>query len=533
MTTTFTGTAQLTDAELVTLSLAGDRTAYAAIVERYQQLICAITYASCGDLHLSEDLAQETFLAAWRSLPQLKDPHQLRAWLRGIARNVVHNALRKQGRTPPTQSQPDSDVLSGGSATPSDEAISREEHALLWQNLSRLPEEYREPMVLYYRQGQSTAAVAAALEISEDAARQRLSRGRAMLAQRIEHLIDRGLRTSGPGKAFAVAVVAALPGLAVSHSASALGLAAAKSGASAKAVATIAGVANILLGPMIGLGSTYVGYRIGLEQTVAPEEHRFVRRFFVKVFFFALAFTGIILGTIFGARWLRLGPTVSTALMVTLTTSYVAGLVTLSLWYSRRIRAMRAELTANQPELREKAQRSAEQWKFHYRSRWSLLGLPLIHINIGGTPDLRMPVAKGWIAIGTIAYSPLLAIGTIAIAPISWGAFSAGVLTYGGIAIGIWSIGIFAVGWKSIGVCAIAWKAAQGVVAMAFDYASGINALARHVDDARANAFFQSSSLFRTWDWIANHCNWLWLICLFPMLIMVRRARRIRQTVRV
>src|SRR5438552_14635192 len=104
--TSLTTPSQMNDAELIAMCRQGDREAYATIVRRYQSVICALTYASCGDVHQSEDLAQETFLAAWKNLRELKDPSHLRAWLRGIARNIVHSALRKQGRTTAMRAQP-------------------------------------------------------------------------------------------------------------------------------------------------------------------------------------------------------------------------------------------------------------------------------------------------------------------------------------------------------------------------------------------------------------------------------------------
>ena len=79
--------------------------------------------------------------------------------------------------------------------------------------------------------------------------------------------------------------------------------------------------------------------------------------------------------------------------------------------------------------MRERAQRSAQQWAIQYRSRWRLLGLPLIDINIGSTADGRPAVAKGWIAIGAKAYGLLIAVGAIAIAPVSWGGCSLGLGT--------------------------------------------------------------------------------------------------------
>ncbi|MGZ4964764.1 MAG: RNA polymerase sigma factor, partial [Limisphaerales bacterium] len=85
--------------------------------------------------------------------------------------------------------------------------------------LSGLPQIYREPMVLFYRQNESVPAVAEVLEISEEAVRQRLSRGRIMLAERVTRVIRSGLRKSGPGPEFAIAVIGALPILAVATTA--------------------------------------------------------------------------------------------------------------------------------------------------------------------------------------------------------------------------------------------------------------------------------------------------------------------------
>ena len=197
--------AGLTDEQLVALCRGGDRDAFGVVVARYQSLICALTYAGCGDVHRSEDVAQETFLRAWKHLGDLREAGRLRAWLCGIARNLLAGERRKQGRHPTMAAgggvadRSFGGVASGGlpfdesavssEPAPPEEAMRREERAMLWSTLERLPVEYREPLVLFYRHGESVAAVAAALELSEDAARQRLSRGRAMLAKRLEHIV--------------------------------------------------------------------------------------------------------------------------------------------------------------------------------------------------------------------------------------------------------------------------------------------------------------------------------------------------------
>ena len=161
-------TASDSDAQLVERSLFGDAAAFGGIVERYQGLICGLAYSACGNPHLSEDLAQETFIAAWRQLRDLRETDKLKAWLCGIARNVINNHFRKQQRTPTAQAAELHESLPALANSPSENAMSRQEEALVWRALEAMPENYREPLVLFYRQQESVAAVAASLDLSED-----------------------------------------------------------------------------------------------------------------------------------------------------------------------------------------------------------------------------------------------------------------------------------------------------------------------------------------------------------------------------
>src|SRR5437879_12801123 len=90
----------LDDAPLVELGLHGNRDAFCQLVSRYQSPICALAYSACGDISHSEDLAQETFIIAWRKLSDLKEPAKFKSWLYGIGRNLIHNAFRQQIRNP-------------------------------------------------------------------------------------------------------------------------------------------------------------------------------------------------------------------------------------------------------------------------------------------------------------------------------------------------------------------------------------------------------------------------------------------------
>ncbi len=234
------------DVQLVEWSLTGDRDAFRQIVERYQSLVCSITYNATGSLTLSEDLAQETFVAAWKQLPELREPSHLRAWLCGIARFLVGKQLRRQGHEPVHAAETVDTIheLPASDPSPVAQAVSREEEAILWRALERIPETYREPLILFYREQQSVERVAAELELSEDAVKQRLSRGRKLLHEEVISFVEGTLSRSTPGQAFSGAVLAALPMATASAAASTASAAAAKSGA----LAWLAPVVGILGG---------------------------------------------------------------------------------------------------------------------------------------------------------------------------------------------------------------------------------------------------------------------------------------------
>jgi RNA polymerase sigma factor (sigma-70 family) len=221
------------DAQLVESSLRGDTQAFGSLVERHQSLVCGLAYSACGNVHVSEDLAQETFIVAWRQLRTLREKANVRGWLCGIARHVINNFLRRQQRTPTAKAADLDEVLDASSNEPSPDeiAINEQETALLWRALQTLPENYREPMVLYYRQQESVAAVAESLGLSEDAVKQRLARGRAMLAEHVERLMGNTLRNTQPTAAFTCSVLAALSVATTSASAATAGATLAKGGA--------------------------------------------------------------------------------------------------------------------------------------------------------------------------------------------------------------------------------------------------------------------------------------------------------------
>jgi RNA polymerase sigma factor (sigma-70 family) len=199
----------MTDAELIRATAAGDARAFATLVTRYQGLACAVGLASTGDPALAEDLAQEAFVVAWRRLPGLADPDRFAPWLCGIVRNVARSTRRHQRRHAPAATEPFERArgLESEAPSPLDQVMARQRLATAWDALRRLPVRYREPLVLYCHLDRSAARVAACMGLSEEAVRQRLSRARRQLRDRID-MIERIVSAGRPPIALGASVVA-------------------------------------------------------------------------------------------------------------------------------------------------------------------------------------------------------------------------------------------------------------------------------------------------------------------------------------
>jgi RNA polymerase sigma factor (sigma-70 family) len=214
-------TIAMTDGELLEASRRGERDAFGALVERYQDVICAITYSRTRDQALSEDVAQDTFIAAWKQLDQLREPGRLRSWLCGIARNLARKARRRSDRETPIDVEADVPLTAAG-ASPFEAVSGAQAERVVGEALSKVPETYRDVLVLYYREQRSVREVSEALGISEAATLQRLARGRQYLADGLSSLVERSLRAQRkPRRDLAAAVVAALPIIAGSRVATA------------------------------------------------------------------------------------------------------------------------------------------------------------------------------------------------------------------------------------------------------------------------------------------------------------------------
>ncbi|HEV7554055.1 MAG TPA: sigma-70 family RNA polymerase sigma factor [Kofleriaceae bacterium] len=199
------------DVELVEASLRGEHEAFGHLVARYQDVVCAVSYSSTGDQVLSEDVAQDTFIAAWRQLDRLRNSERLRPWLCGIARNLARTARKRRRREPFV----DADEQIAPGASPFDVAARGDVERVVRDALARIPDAYREVLVLYYREDQSIREVAAALGLTEATVMQRLSRGRRYLADSVTELVESSLRSERRNRDLVAAVLATIAVIAI------------------------------------------------------------------------------------------------------------------------------------------------------------------------------------------------------------------------------------------------------------------------------------------------------------------------------
>jgi RNA polymerase sigma factor (sigma-70 family) len=250
------------DNDLVRASLQGSPKAFGVLVGRYQSLVCAITYSATSSVEKSEELAQEVFLRAWRSLSQLQDLSKFRPWLCSIARSTVQNWFRDRqrdvvGRAAPLDAAADMPSEESG---PEEAAMIQEQKAVVQQALAEIPEALREPLILFYREQKSIQEVARQFDLTENTARQRISRGRRLLRKQVAHMVETTLARTRPGKAFTTAVLVCIAGTAGKSSAAvavvgaasaagqSAGLASLLSGATARIAAVAAGLALVTAG---------------------------------------------------------------------------------------------------------------------------------------------------------------------------------------------------------------------------------------------------------------------------------------------
>lgn len=524
------------DAELVAATLAGDRRAFGRIVERYQRLLCSLAYSATGELSQSEDLAQETFVDAWRQLADLREPEKLRAWLCGILRFKVSRLRRSDGREPVRRADPleTAEAIESDDEPTADLAIRHEEQALMWSALERVPEIYREPLVLYYREHRSIEHVAVALDLTEDAVKQRLARGRKVLQEQVLAFVEGALERSTPGKLFTIAVLAALPaiGTPTTAHAAAVGAGAAMA-AQGGALAKTTGLA-VLATSVSGVIGAFLSLRASLDQSRTPRERRATVKittgFIVAVGGFLLALWLLRAGA---WKWWDQRVVFAVAAQV-LTLGFIALWPLTMLRVLADMRRLRTAERRAQPALFRGTPDRIGSTAGQYRSRLAPLGVPLVHIRFA-KPDDGEPPVVGWFAGGDRAYGLVAAWGAYAVAPLSVGSVAVGIVAVGNLSIGVFSLGTaalggFAIGCASVGYKAFAWLSALGWhsaqgggFSLARTAAEGPVAFAAHANDAAARAILASPQSEQSFLMFISVIT---VLSVLPLVYYARAVRR-------
>ena len=253
------------DSGLVRKAMAGDRKAFVRLVERYQAMTSAITLSILREATCSEDAAQDAFITAWKKLATLREPAQFRPWLAAIARNRALEKLRKRRVELPLEEE----QFSAESAPGPDEILShRDDLEFALRVIDSLPEKYRTPLILFYREDQSIKLVAESLGLSEDTVKQRLHRGRKALRENVEKSFASALLRSAPTTVFTASVAASLtalaPPAATAAAVSSQSLATSGTSAASTTTAMITSTKlSFLTAAFAGLACIPVGYGLG------------------------------------------------------------------------------------------------------------------------------------------------------------------------------------------------------------------------------------------------------------------------------
>ncbi|MCZ4312732.1 RNA polymerase sigma factor RpoE [Comamonadaceae bacterium G21597-S1] len=190
------------DRELVERTVAGDQRAYELLVLKYQRRIQRLIGRMVRDVDLVEDIAQETFIRAYRALHQFRGDAQFYTWLYRIAVNTAKKALMDLKRDPTVSeaawrtSDDDDETSRPGNEpiadeTPESVLAAKEIGAVVNAAMEALPSDLREAVILREIEGLTYEEIAAAMNCPIGTVRSRIFRAREAVSARIRPLLDK------------------------------------------------------------------------------------------------------------------------------------------------------------------------------------------------------------------------------------------------------------------------------------------------------------------------------------------------------
>ena len=183
------------DAQLIYKVLSGDDEAFTALVRKHQKSVHALAWRRIGDFQFAEEIAQDTFLRAYKGLRELKDPRQFSGWLYVITNRLCNSWLEKNKSiiksvedVPVAEIQRMSYERYALEEQEKKAKVSRQKR--VQQLLAKLPESERTVVTLYYLGEMTTKEISKFLGVSVNTITSRLQRARKRLQQKEELLVQ-------------------------------------------------------------------------------------------------------------------------------------------------------------------------------------------------------------------------------------------------------------------------------------------------------------------------------------------------------
>ncbi len=175
----------------------GDKRAFDLLVLKYQHKVVGLISRYIHDWAECQDVAQESFIRAYRALPNFRGDSQFYTWLYKIAVNTAKNHLVALGRRPPTEDidvqdavQFDSGVRLRDAGTPENEAMRQEIEQTVARTVEALPEDLRTAITLREVDGLSYEEIATAMDCPVGTVRSRIFRAREAIDQKLRPLME-------------------------------------------------------------------------------------------------------------------------------------------------------------------------------------------------------------------------------------------------------------------------------------------------------------------------------------------------------
>ena len=188
---------QLTDQALVERVQQGDKKAFNLLVSRYQIKVAGLLtrYVSRNDI---PDVAQESFIKAYRSIESFRGDSAFYTWLYRIAVNTAKNYLAAQGRRPPSEDilAEDAENYDAGIHlrdvdTPENEILSGELKKVVFDTINGMPEDLKNAITLRELEGLSYEDIAEVMGCPVGTVRSRIFRAREIIENKIQPLMQR------------------------------------------------------------------------------------------------------------------------------------------------------------------------------------------------------------------------------------------------------------------------------------------------------------------------------------------------------